>query len=331
MFAVVHSLILFAMNKVAVTGASGFVGRNLVAELSRLNFDVLRIHYSKSLVCEMSSKSEVYTNFSDINLLSSVLSGCTYLFHLGGVAHRFFRGYSYREIAQLFYYGNYISSVNLVLAAEKAGVGRFIFLSSIGVYNSDTFVLDDLTSPQPTSSYGKSKYYIEMFLEKYLSSSKMEWFCLRPPLVYGQGAPGNFLALVKLVRLMPLLPFGSVIHKRSFLYVGNLVSALIVSMKADLCNRSYLISDQDDMTFAEMINCLNLSLGRNPAFRNFPVSLLLVQTFFLMFGKQDLYRKMLLGPRIESSRFSDDTAWTPPFSARASLSLPCTTSIVGKR
>src|SRR5690606_33122416 len=107
----------------------------------------------------------------------------------------------------------------------------FIFVSSIGVNGAQSarpFRWDD--SPMPVASYAQSKQKAEIRLWELVKGSDMELVIVRPPMVYGPSAPGNFKRLVSLIDCRIPLPFGSIVNKKSFVSIYNLVDFLGVCL-----------------------------------------------------------------------------------------------------
>lgn len=103
--------------------------------------------------------------------------------------------------------------------AKKEGIGQFIFLSTMNVYGMQTGVITVSTEPQPKSLYGKTKLHAEQELRK-LADETFRVCILRPPMIYGKGAKGNYPRLAKLAKKLPVFPY--VDNERSMLYIGSL-------------------------------------------------------------------------------------------------------------
>lgn len=137
------------------------------------------------------------------------------VFHVAGIAHQ----KETKENAHLYYEVNCDLSFEVAKKAKEAGVGQFIYLSSMSVYGMDFGNIDINTRPLPTTNYGKSK----LMGEEKISSLKCDAFkvCLvRPPMVYGKGCRGNFQSLKKIAEASPVFPV--VKNKRSMIYIDNL-------------------------------------------------------------------------------------------------------------
>src|SRR5262249_54748454 len=144
--------------------------------------------------------------------MSDALAGVDAVIHSAGLAH----GMSGRPEDD-FRAINTDATVGLARAAARAGVRRFVFLSSIRAQSGPVAseVLTEDMETGPTDAYGPSKFDGEGGL----GDVSIAWVALRPVLVYGPGVKGNMAALVKLaVKPLPL-PFGSLTGRHSLLSV----------------------------------------------------------------------------------------------------------------
>ena len=139
------------------------------------------------------------------------------VFHVAGIAHQ-------KETAAkapLYYKVNCDLAVETARKAKEAGVPQFIFLSSMSIYGKDTGTISSDTVPEPISHYGKSKWQAERNLSL-LADDAFKVAVLRPPMVYGKGCKGNFQAVLKLARALPVFPL--VANRRSMIFIDNLCS-----------------------------------------------------------------------------------------------------------
>lgn len=135
--------------------------------------------------------------------------------HVAGIAHQ----KETAENADLYYKVNRDLALDVAEKAKKAGVGQFIFFSSVSVYGLDEGIIDEDTPLKPKTHYGKSKLEAEILL-KNLEDDKFKVVIIRPPMVYGKNCKGNFQKLINLVRLVPIFPKSE--NRRSMIYIDNL-------------------------------------------------------------------------------------------------------------
>lgn len=121
--------------------------------------------------------------------------------------------------------------IELATLAKKASLGQFIFLSSMSVYGNKEEVITKETKEKPSTYYGKSKLAAEKGLME-LASEDFKVLILRPPMVYGPKATGNYTRLSKLSRITPLFP--NITNQRSMIYIDNLLEFVRKSIDTNL-------------------------------------------------------------------------------------------------
>lgn len=120
---------------------------------------------------------------------------------------------------------NYELTKNLANLVKKAGVNKFIFLSTMSVYGEEgsltsTVKINRYTKCNPTTYYGITKYKAETMLEN-LANNQFQVNIIRPPMVYGKNSPGNFSRLLKLSKINFIYP--KISNQRSVIYIEDLV------------------------------------------------------------------------------------------------------------
>lgn len=235
------------MMKVLVTGANGFIGRALCAQLQKAGFSVI------PAVRRSSGIENEYVLGQDNEEWLRALSGCDVVVHLSGCTHMMYGDTA--EQLHTFRVANVDESVRIALLAAQANVRRFIFMSSIKV-NGERSQLDcplkPNDSPAPQDAYGLSKWEAEQALHSIAQLCDFELVVIRPPLVYGPGVKGNFLKLIKYVKLGIPLPLGAVRNKRSMIALHNLVE--FTSLCANFvesplaAGQVFFVSDGEDVS-----------------------------------------------------------------------------------
>ena len=204
--------------KVLLTGATGFIGKTLVAELIQQNFNISIAVRQRTNSIPSEVKQFIVGDFGSGSDFSASLVEIDCVIHLAGKAHVLDKSKvmaldEFRKI-------NTELTLNLAKQAVVAGVERFIFLSSIGVNgNQNTQPFLEIDTPNPQEPYAVSKYEAEQGLLKLAKNSSLEVVIIRPPLVYGKGAPGNFGRLIQWAdaRFVFPLPLGAVNNSRSLI------------------------------------------------------------------------------------------------------------------
>lgn len=215
---------------------------------------------------------------------------------------------------------NVDATLTLAQQAAAAGVQRFVFLSTIGIHGADSrcgaFRHDD--PPRPQSPYAVSKLEAEQALDTLASRTVMQTIHIRPPLVYGRGAPGNFALLRKAVASGLPLPLGALHQARSFVSLDNLVDLLahLVTWPGP-CAGAYLVSDGEDLSTAAFVRAIGHAMGRRTLL--LPVPEPLLTALAAVVGRADLVRKMAAPLTLDIARTRAELQWNPPWSVRQSL------------
>jgi nucleoside-diphosphate-sugar epimerase len=220
----------------------------------------------------------------------------------------------------LFQAVNAAASETLARAARNAGVRRFVLLSTTTVYGdrSRGRAFDESSPTAPATPYAQSKLDAERRVAEALAGSATELVILRPPLVYGPGAKGNFARLVRLVRRGVPLPLASVRNRRSLVFVGNLVDAIVrVLDHPAAAGRTYIVSDGEDISTPDLIARAAAALGRPPRLFAFPPALLRFAGVLL--GRRDEIGRLLDDMAVDGSRIRVELGWRPPFSLTEGL------------
>lgn len=241
------------INKILITGASGFIGYYLTRALTEQGREFVaasRIKRSKSGIVFFQSPElgpEADWSYALQNIDAVV--------HLAGLSHVDSCVYPVPQIEKNFHFVNAEGARKLAEQCAEAGVKHFIFLSSCHAVSavSDEIISAE-TKPQPSSAYGRSKLAAEHLIASVLLNTKCALTILRPPLVYGPGKIANFSFLLKIVKIGIPLPLGSIRNRRSFIYVENLVD-LIISCLGNPCafGKTFTPSDMEDVSTPELI------------------------------------------------------------------------------
>jgi len=298
------------MNSVLLTGSTGFVGSALLAELKKFP-DFRVISAVRSAVSPASDDVVVVGNIDGATDYSSALNGVDVVVHAAARAH-IMRDEVADPLAE-YRKVNVEGTLNLAKQAVAAGVKRFVFISSIGVHglnSSRPFTETDFEAPH--DAYAVSKYEAEQGLRKLATETGLEVVIIRPPLVYGGAAPGNFRSLINLANKSVPLPFGAVNNHRSMVYVGNLVSFIIHCIQHPMAaNHTFLVSDGEDVSLRKLVTFIRLCLGRSP--RLLPVPLWLFKLAGAVTGKQGVVDRLVGDLQVDSSKARTLLEWVPPF------------------
>lgn len=137
------------------------------------------------------------------------------IFHVAGIVHK----KETKDNIDLFYKVNRDLTFEIADKAKNDGVDQFIFMSTMNVYGVNTGIITENTPLKPKSTYGKSKLEAEKLIYE-LRDENFNVSIIRPPMVYGPNAVGNYSRLSKLSNITPVFP--ELDNKRSMIYIDNL-------------------------------------------------------------------------------------------------------------
>jgi UDP-N-acetyl-alpha-D-quinovosamine dehydrogenase len=302
--------------RVLVTGASGFVGNALC---DRLEVDGWQVR--KALRSGHALRPHLDVDVGDIGASTDWRAA---LKDVQAVIHLAARTHVMREQAQnpLAAYRaiNVDGTRCLAEAAAAGGVQRFIFMSSVKVNGERTRArpFREADEPCPEDPYGLTKLEAESELQRVAENSSMGLTIIRPPLVYGPGVKGNFLALMRLIAKGVPLPLASINNSRSMIYLDNLVSAVAVCL-ADLraAGQTFLVSDGEDFSTAELVRRLAASLGAHP--RLLPCPPAFLRAAGTVLGKQGQIARLTESLQIDSTKIRHVLGWETPSTAQQGL------------
>jgi nucleoside-diphosphate-sugar epimerase len=263
--------------KVLVTGASGFVGRAVVAALAAQGDDVrAAIRVPSDAGGDRTTGAAfppgvTIVRHSDLGAgvdWTDPLAGTDAVVHLAGIAHA---GPGIPE--QRYDRVNHHATAALAAAARDAGVSRFVFVSSLRAQTGPAadHVVSERDTPRPTDAYGRSK----LAAERAVTASGVPFTILRPVLVYGPGVKGNLRALMRLAALPIPLPFGALKARRSLVSLANLASAIGFVLRQPACaGETYVVADPEPLMIGEIVTALRRGRGRPPGLVAVPEALL---------------------------------------------------------
>jgi len=297
--------------RVLVTGAEGFVAGPTIRALTNRGHEIVGTTRRN-----MAAAAE-FILIPDIGPetdWSAALTGVKAIVHLAARVH------ITRETAanplDAFRRVNRDGTARLVGAAIAAGVQTFAFVSTIGVVCQHSDIPVTETMPcAPATPYAISKFEAERAVLE--ASSRMRVVVLRPPMIYGSNAPGNFRPLVRAVRSGVPLPFGAVRNRRSFLFVGNLADALALAIDDSRAQGVYHVADDLGVSTPEFVTMIGDALGRRARFFSIPVSGLRLAA--RLTGTRQILNKLVESLPVDAGRFTRDVGWHPRLSMREAV------------
>jgi len=296
--------------RVLVTGANGFVGRALCATVAAAGLKVRGVVRQQGDL-PAGVEQRIVEGLDDLGSMRMALEGIDVVIHAAARAH-VLRDESVDPLTE-FRQVNVQGTMSVAAQAAAAGARRFIFISSVGVNGTETdarpyFATDE---PRPQSAYAVSKHEAELRLHALAAETGMEVVIIRPPLVYGPGAPGNFGTLMRwLMRGIPL-PLGAVTtNRRSFVALDNLIDLIIACINHPAAaNQTFLVSDGEDLSTTDLLR--RLSRAMNAPARLLPVPPGLLKLGAGWMGKGDMAQRLLGSLQVDMTHTRKTLGWTP--------------------
>jgi nucleoside-diphosphate-sugar epimerase len=317
---------------VVVTGASGFIGRALTPVLATLGWqlrEVGRLPYG-------APNPNAQTIECNALPLETLVEGCEVVIHLAGRAHVM----KEHETDPLKAYrdGNVNQTVDLAQAARRAGVRRFVFISTAKVQGEGEgegqcvrridahapyydvsrtrmppLAYSEADAPNPQDFYALSKWEAEQALATIARESKMEVVIIRPPLVYGPGVKGNFKSMVSWVKRGIPMPLGAINNRRSMVALENLVD--FIALCADqtrsprAANETFLISDTQDVSTTALLEKIAAAYKR-PS-RLIPLPEGMIRALGTLIGQGAAIDRLLCSFRVSAEKAQSTLGWRP--------------------
>ena len=297
---------------ILVTGANGFVGRALCAVAVVRGTAVRGITRAPGELLTGIENCVVRAIDGNTDWQHGLMD-CDAVIHLAARAH-VMQEAATDPLAE-FRRVNVQGTLNLARQAAAAGVRRFVFVSSIGVNGAETFQQPFTAQDQaaPHSPYAVTKYEAEMGLQALAAETGMELVIIRPPLVYGPNAPGNFGSLMRWLKRGLPLPLGAIHNQRSLVALDNLVDLLVTCiMHPAAANQTFLVSDGKDVSTTELLQRMGQAIGR-PA-RLLPVPASWLKLAANLMGKENVAQRLCGSLQVDIEKTRRLLGWTPPLS-----------------
>ena len=253
-----------------VTGAPGWLGSRLLEVLCHGDPEIgeFATHPERVLRCLVAPRSDltglrkfpVEFVAGDVRQPDSLLAafqGVQTVIHAAGLVHS--------KRTKDFYRVNTEGTANVLRAAEMAGVGRVIYISSnsaAGVQQSRSKLMSEEDHPKPYKHYGRSKLLAEQIVQSYFDSGKLETVILRPCWYYGPGQPARQTAFFRMIKSGRPFVFGDGNNLRSMTYIDNLIQAILLAERApSAAGDSYWIADDRPYRTVEIYGAVAKLLG----------------------------------------------------------------------
>ena len=306
--------------RVLLTGAAGFVGRQMLANLASTPGMSVRAAVRDS-GANLPPATEIYPlgDFEQVRDWSTALHSCDAVVHLAARVHVLHD--SAADPAAAFRRINTDATLALARQAAQAGVRRFVFLSSVKVNGESTaagrsFSAQDV--PRPADPYALSKLGAELGLREMAARGALEVVIIRPPLVYGPRVRANFLDLLRWVDREWPLPLAAINNRRSLVSVWNLCDLLgeaLVNPRA--AGAVWMVSDGEDLSTPALVRRLARAMDRRVPLLAVPMSVL--RACATVAGRRAELSRLCESLKVDTSRTRADLGWQPRVSVDEGL------------
>ena len=307
---------------IVITGSTGFVGRHLLSHFLKTKHNITALVRN-----QLTSSDITYYQYSlnETFDFSSMFENIDVIIHCAARVH-VMKDSAVDPLAE-YMEVNLKGTINLAKQAAKAGVKRFIFLSSIKVNGESTTNKDPYTAfdiPKPNDPYGLSKLEAEKQLLTLAEQTGMEVVIIRSPLVYGEGVGANFYSLMKFINKGFPLPFRAIdCNKRSLVSVYNLVDLIDKCIDhTEAVNQVFLVSDNNDLSTAEIVSLMSYVQSKNNV--SLPVPIWCFKLIGKLLSKTNVVDRLTGSLQLDISHTQRTLDWHPPYSVEYGFKLAAT-------
>ncbi|MGZ5029199.1 MAG: UDP-glucose 4-epimerase family protein [Methylobacter sp.] len=301
-----------------LTGATGFVGSALTADLVSLGYSIVAGVRKPVVSLPSEVRQQVVGDLSADTDWRTALIGISVVVHLAARVHVMNDKSS--DPLEAFQQMNVDATLNLARQAAQSGVKRFVFISSVKVNGEETtgkpFTAFD--EPAPLDPYGQSKLEAEIELRELSHVTGLEVVIIRPPLVYGPGVRANFLRLMQFVKMGIPLPLGIIHNRRSMVALDNLIDLLITcTHHPAAAGQTFMVSDDNDVSTSELICMIAAAMGKRPLL--LPVSAGIITGIAALLGRSAVANRILGSLQVDITQTKSILGWKPVVTMQESL------------
>lgn len=310
--------LVLSYQKILITGCNGFIGKSLTERCLANGCTVLGVIRDPSRKVGLKDIPLKYVGeIGPSTDWKDTLRGVDAVVHLAGISET--AGKTIKK--QYFYQVNTAGTEHLARCAAKAGVRRFVFISTIKIHGEVSDVaLRETDSPNPFSSYAASKLKAETAVREISLKTGMEYVILRPAVVYGPGVRGSFLKLMTWIAKGIPLPFGAIKNRRSFLFIGNLIEGIMNSLTHPRAAcKTFLVADPDPLSTPELIRRVSNSLAIRQRLYYFPVFMLKI--LFVICNRKKEFMSLAGSLWADTSSIQKEIGWRPTASIKTGIQI----------
>jgi nucleoside-diphosphate-sugar epimerase len=272
---------------VLVTGAAGSVGRYVLEELLKSDYKIVATDKREINSLESSENVEIKIgDLKSLHFLEEIVQGVDHIIHTAADIDINLRGRMTFDI-------NFEATKNLFERATKAGVKRFIHLSTASVYQSSPFLITEEMPLEPGNDYERAKLKAEEFLRSQPKDSLPIWTILRPSLIYGprgRRLAATFLCIPPIFRYFsPLVPGLRGGPRSNFVHALDVARAAVFMLsKPESYRQIYNVADRDPLSLGDRLSIVIDSYGLRKGPR-LPFSAVLFKFFFPLINRELLF------------------------------------------
>lgn len=315
---------------ILLTGATGFVGRSMLARLLNEQHCVTAAVRDINISIDARASKALVPGLTAQTQWAPALAGQQVVIHSAARVHVMDDRAS--DPLQAFKEVNTEGTLALARQAAQAGVKRFIFISSIKVNGEGTPLGHPYTAfdmPGPLDSYGISKFEAEEGLKALAGETGMEVVIIRPVLVYGPGVKANFQSMMSWMSKGVPLPLGAINNKRSMVSLDNLVDLIATCIDHPAAaNQTFLVSDGEDLSTTELLRRTARALGKSACLLPVPVGLLELGAGML--GKRAVAQRLCGSLQVDIRHTCETLGWQPPVSVDDALKRTAAAFVAGR-
>ena len=317
---------------VLVTGGNGFVGRALVAHLlGKQARPVVAAVRRADAEVPTGARKVVVAGLDSRTDWAGALAGVEQVVHAAARVHVMAEAAS-DPLAE-FRRVNVEGTLALAEQAARAGVRRFVFISSIKVNGEQTrpgCPFDAEQPARPVDPYGISKHEAEQGLRRLAQASGMQLVIIRPVLVYGPGVAANFASMMRWLQRGVPLPLGAVDNRRSLVSLGNLVDLIGVCLEhPQAAGQTFLASDGEDLSTPELLRRMAHALGRRA--RLLPVPPAWLALAGRLTGRTPVVQRLLGSLQVDIHKNHQLLGWQPSVAVDQALQATATHFLESRR
>jgi nucleoside-diphosphate-sugar epimerase len=297
------------MSRILVTGANGFIGRALIDVLRQSGDSILAVVRGAKTIATRGVQT---MHIADIRTArwEHALEGVDAVIHLAARTH-ILRERNSNPLAE-YRAVNVQPTIDLFRACQAAAVERFIFVSSIGVYGkwSKGHPFTERDTARPAEPYAISKWEAEESLRALLVRDSTKLIVIRPALIYGPYAKGNFLKLMRWIDAGRPLPFGAVHAKRNFLGLTTFCELIKKCLVNPLeTEQLFVAADKTPVSTHELISAIAAAMNVKVKQTHFPVKLLSILA--KLANRSAEFERLSTSLEVDSSLAMTVLGWRP--------------------